>query len=195
VALPHRIGSWTRSFKYGSPAIDECGLQTRLFNHYRLNRRPNAFLIQGRMGSAACRFARGIRLNGHFTARIRLMGWEAWLALTVVVGCFGMIAFTRISPDIVLSGGLTILLVSGPLLPEEALAGFPNHGRLTVAVLYIVVSGLTKTGAIGCVVQYVLGRARGGRQAQVRLMAPAAALSAFLNNTPAVAVFLPAVKM
>ena len=123
------------------------------------------------------------------------MSWEAWLTLSVVVGCFGMIAFTWISPDIVMSAGLTLLLVSGVLDPEEALAGFSNQGMLTVAVLYIVVRGLTETGAIAWIVQYILGRPRNTQQAQFRLMVPAAALSAFLNNTPVVAVFLPAVKM
>ncbi len=123
------------------------------------------------------------------------MGWEAWLTLSVVIACFGLIAFTWVSPDIIMSAGLTVLLVSGVLLPAEALAGFANQGMLTVAVLYIVVSGLTETGAIGWVVHYILGKPRGMQQAQARVMAPAAALSAFLNNTPVVAVFLPAVKV
>jgi di/tricarboxylate transporter len=122
------------------------------------------------------------------------MGWEAWLTLAVVVSCFAMMAFTRISPDIIMSAGLTLLLVSGVLLPGEALAGFSNQGMLTVAVLYVVVSGLTETGAVSWIVQHVLGRPRNVRNAQVRLMAPAAVLSAFLNNTPVVAVFVPAVK-
>ena len=123
------------------------------------------------------------------------MGWEAWLTLAVVVGCFAMMAFTWVSPDIIMAAGLTLLLVSGVLLPREALAGFANQGMLTVAVLYVVVSGLTATGAVGWVVQHILGRPRNTRQAQVRLMAPAAILSAFLNNTPVVAVFVPAVKV
>jgi di/tricarboxylate transporter len=123
------------------------------------------------------------------------MGWEAWLTLAVVVGCFAMMALTWVSPDIIMSGGLTLLLVSGVLLPEEALAGFANQGMLTVAVLYVVVSGLTETGAVGWVVQHILGRPRNTLQAQARLMAPAAVLSAFLNNTPVVAVFVPAVKV
>jgi di/tricarboxylate transporter len=123
------------------------------------------------------------------------MVWEAWLTLSVVAGCFAMMAFTWVSPDIIMSAGLTVLLVSGVLLPEEALAGFANQGMLTVAVLYIVVSGLTETGAVGWIVQHILGQPRNTRQAQVRLMAPAAVLSAFLNNTPVVAVFVPAVKV
>ena len=123
------------------------------------------------------------------------MGWEAWLTLAVVMGCFAMMAFTWISPDIIMSGGLTLLLVTGVLLPGEALAGFSNQGMLTVAVLYVVVSGLTETGAVSWIVQNILGRPRNIRQAQARLMTPAAILSAFLNNTPVVAVFVPAVKV
>ena len=123
------------------------------------------------------------------------MAWEAWLTLSIVVGCFATMALTRISPAIIMSGGLTLLLVSGVLLPEQALAGFANQGMLTVAVLYIVVSGLTETGAVGWIVQHILGRPHTLFQAQARLMAPAAILSAFLNNTPVVAVFLPAVKV
>ena len=86
------------------------------------------------------------------------MGWEAWLTLGVVAGCFAMMALTRISTDIIMSAGLTLLLVTGVLLPDEALAGFANQGMLTVAVLYVVVSGLTETGAIGWIVQHILGR-------------------------------------
>lgn len=123
------------------------------------------------------------------------MSWEIWLTLAVVVGCFSMMAFTMVAADIIMSAGLTILLVSGILLPHEALAGFANQGMLTVAVLYIVVSGLTETGAVGWIVRHVLGQPRTTTRGQARLMAPAAALSAFLNNTPVVAVFVPAVKV
>ena len=123
------------------------------------------------------------------------MGWEAWLTVAVVIGCFAMMAYTWISPDIIMSAGLTVLLVSGVLLPGEALAGFSNQGMLTVAVLYVVVSGLTETGAVSWIAQNILGRPRNLRQAQLRLMTPSAILSAFLNNTPVVAIFVPAVKV
>jgi len=60
-------------------------------------------------------------------------------------------------------------------------------------VLYVVVTGLAETGAVGWIGQSVLGRPRSERNARLRLMAPVAALSAFLNNTPVVAIFIPAV--
>jgi di/tricarboxylate transporter len=93
----------------------------------------------------------------------------------------------------VTSGALTVLLVTGVLTPAEALAGFANPGMLTVAVLYMVVSGLTETGAVSWIGQALLGRPQGESAARLRLMLPVAGLSAFLNNTAVVAIFIPAV--
>ncbi|EIC22669.1 SLC13 family permease [Thiorhodovibrio frisius] len=121
------------------------------------------------------------------------LGWQGIFTLGLVLVCFTLLARTRIAPDIVTSGVLTLLLVSGILTPIEALAGFSNPGMLTVAVLYVVVSGLTETGAVGWISQSLLGRPRGATGAQLRLMLPVAGLSAFLNNTPVVAIFIPAV--
>ena len=90
-------------------------------------------------------------------------------------------------------GGLTLLLLSGVISPADALAGLSNEGMVTVAVLYVVVSGLQETGATAWVSQALLGRPRSLRQALVRLMAPVSGLSAFLNNTPVEAMFIPAV--
>ena len=122
------------------------------------------------------------------------LGWEAWLSLGIVVLCFGLFAFSRAAPDVVTSGALTLLLLFGVLTPEEALAGFSNPGMLTVGVLYVVVTGLTETGAVGWLGPSLLGRPRGAAEARLRLMAPAAGLSAFLNNTPVVAILIPAVQ-
>ncbi len=119
------------------------------------------------------------------------MSWQAWFSLAVVLLCFGSLAWTRVSADLVMSAGLTLLLVSGVLTPAQALAGFANPGMLTVAVLYVVVSGLSETGAVGWITRSLLGRPRNTFNAQWRLMLPVAGLSVLLNNTPVVAVFLP----
>jgi di/tricarboxylate transporter len=121
------------------------------------------------------------------------MTWEAWLALGVVGLVIGLLALTRFAADVVLVAGVTLLLLTGVLTPAEALSGLSNEGMVTVAVLYVVAAGLRETGAIGWLVQGVLGRPRNLSRAQVRLMAPVASISAFLNNTPVVAMFLPAV--
>jgi di/tricarboxylate transporter len=122
------------------------------------------------------------------------LGWDGWLSLGVVAFCFVMFVWHRAAPDIVTSAGLALLLLFGVLTPTEALAGFSNEGMLTVAVLYVVVTGLTETGAVGWIVQPLLGQPRSPVHARLRVMAPVAAMSAFLNNTPVVAIFIPAVQ-
>ncbi len=122
------------------------------------------------------------------------MGWEGWFSIGIAVLCFTTLAVTRYSPDIVMVGGLTLLLLAGVLSPEQALSGLANEGMVTVGVLYIVVAGLRETGGIGWIVHSVLGRPRSLLHAQIRLMLPVATMSAFLNNTPVVAMFIPAIS-
>jgi len=121
------------------------------------------------------------------------MNLEAWIAVAVVALVIALLALTRFAADVVLVAGVTLLLVSGVLTPGEALAGLSNEGMATVAVLYVVAAGLRETGAVAWLVQGVLGRPRNLFNAQLRLMAPVATASGFMNNTPVVAMFLPAV--
>ena len=122
------------------------------------------------------------------------MTWDAWFVFAVISMCFGLLATNRFSPDLILMGGVTLFLVSGIISPSQALAGLANEGMVTVAVLYIVVTGIRETGGINWIVQSVLGVPKSLANAQIKVMAPVAALSAFLNNTPVVAVFIPAVE-
>ncbi len=122
------------------------------------------------------------------------MGWEAWFTLATIAVCFSVMATNRAAPDTTLIGALTLLLLSGVLTPATAFEGLANEGVITVAVLYVVVTGLRDTGTIAWLGQAVLGRPKSLTSAQARLMAPVAAMSAFLNNTPVVAMFIPAVN-
>jgi Na+/H+ antiporter NhaD/arsenite permease-like protein len=65
---------------------------------------------------------------------------------------------------------------------------------ITVAALFVVAHGLRDTGAIAMVSEHLLGRPEilAGR-AQLRMMVPAGMASAFLNNTPIIAILMPAV--
>ncbi|MES9829900.1 MAG: SLC13 family permease [Candidatus Thiodiazotropha sp.] len=121
------------------------------------------------------------------------MSMEAWFVLAIISLCFCLMATNRFSPDLILMGGLTLLLVSDVISPSEALAGLSNEGMVTVAFLYVVITGFRETGGINWIVDTVLGIPKSLRHAQIRLMAPVAAMSAFLNNTPIVAIFLPAI--
>lgn len=122
------------------------------------------------------------------------MSPEAIITLAVVGICFAVLAFTRIAADITLVGGVSLLLILGVLSPSQALGGLANQGVVTVGALYIVVNGLRETGGLGWIVQHLLGKPKSLTGAQLRMMAPVALLSAFLNNTPVVAMMIPAVS-
>ena len=117
----------------------------------------------------------------------------ALLSIAVVLLCFAGLMFTRVAPDVLLMGGVAILLVSGILQPVEAFSGFANEGTITVALLFVVARGLTKTGAASWLAGSLLGKPSTLPRAQLRLMAPVAALSSVVNNTPVVAMMIPAV--
>jgi di/tricarboxylate transporter len=119
---------------------------------------------------------------------------EAVLTAVVVLGVLGTLSFTRAAPDVLFAVGLTVLLVSGVVTPGEAFSGLANEGVVTVAVLYVVVSGLRETGGVHWISRRLLGRPRNLAAAQVRVTAPVAVFSAFLNNTPIVAMLIPAVR-
>jgi di/tricarboxylate transporter len=122
------------------------------------------------------------------------LSWQAWLTIGVSIAVFLMAALTSLSAEIVFLGGLGILLITGVLTTEDALAGFSNPGMITVGVLYIVVMGVEQTGGLVWISEHILGRPKGETRALLRLMSSVIGLSAFLNNTPIVAMFIPVVS-
>jgi di/tricarboxylate transporter len=99
-----------------------------------------------------------------------------------------------VSIETVMLGGLVAQVLFGVLELPQAVAGFAHPAVLMIAALFVVAAGLTETGATQMIAQGMLGRPTGVAAAQFRLMAPVALLSAFLNNTPIVAMYLPIVS-
>ena len=122
------------------------------------------------------------------------LDWRGWLTMGVTGMAFFLNAATSLPAEIVFLGGLAVLFVSGVLPTFEALSGFSNEGMVTVGVLYVVVTGLQRTGALAWISQHVLGLPKTQSVALIRLTAPVMGLSAFLNNTPVVAMFIPVVS-
>ncbi len=119
---------------------------------------------------------------------------EAWVTLAVIGACLIALAFSRKPADMVLCGGVTVLLLLGILSPEEALSGMSNEGMVTVGVLFIVAQSLSETGVVSWISNNVLGRPKSAMAAQLRMMTPVAVFSSILNNTPVVAMLIPAVR-
>ena len=122
------------------------------------------------------------------------MEWQGIVTLITLFAVLFSLALTRVSADLILMAALAFLLIMGILGPAEALAGFGNPGVITVATLYVVAAGLKETGAVQWIARRLLGHPKTEKGAQLRMIAPTGILSAFMNNTAVVAMFIPAIQ-
>ncbi|NJN60512.1 MAG: hypothetical protein HC795_02305 [Coleofasciculaceae cyanobacterium RL_1_1] len=121
------------------------------------------------------------------------MSFDALLTLGVIA--IVLIALVRniAPPDLVFLGATSVLAAFGVISPKEAFAGFANEGVLTVAVLFVVAASLRDTGVLDTVGYYLLRNTNTKTGVLGRLSVIVISSSAFLNNTPIVAMFMPIV--
>ncbi len=87
---------------------------------------------------------------------------------------------------------LALLLIFDLVTPEEAIAGFSNPAVITVMMMFIVSEGLVRSGVIATMANRLASFAgTSKRTASAALLALSGSLSAFINNTAAVAIFMP----
>src|SRR5512145_771008 len=121
------------------------------------------------------------------------MGWQAWFTLALTGVMVAALARDLLAPALAVLGADVILMVMGIISPEQAFSGFANAAPITVAALFVVARGVEKTGAIQPLVAGLMGRRNGTRRSLLRMAVPVAGASAFLNNTPIVAMLAPQV--
>ena len=120
------------------------------------------------------------------------MGWDAWL--TIAVTATVLIALMCEKPaDLVFMGAIVLLALCGVIKPEEAFSGFISNSLLMVAALFVVTAGLKETGVVDVVGSRVLGPAKTELGGLIMLALFTITTSAFLNNTPIVAMLIPVV--
>ena len=125
-----------------------------------------------------------------------MMGLDAsaWLTIGVIVAIAGALLRDVARPDLIFLGGLGVLLLADVISPQDAFAGFSNTAVLTVGALFVVAAGVQQTGALGFLDRILFAPSTALRGALPRIMLPTAFLSAFLNNTPIVAMLTPRVQ-
>jgi len=119
--------------------------------------------------------------------------WEKAVVSIVLFVTLGVLVVDKIGPDWALVTALLIFMAFEIINIDEGLAGFANEGVLTVMALFVLAEGVSRTGALDHYMGKLLGTPSTAAGAQVRLTFPVAILSAFLNNTPIVAVMIPMV--
>lgn len=122
------------------------------------------------------------------------MNFEIFVTICVVLVAVVLFATEVISIDLVALLIICSLIVTGVISPEEGIAGFSNKGTITVAFMFVLSAALLKTGAL----QYLAHRLSQVFRYRfnagiILMMILIAVISAFINNTPVVAVFIPVV--
>ncbi len=111
----------------------------------------------------------------------------------MVIGIFVGLLRNLAPPDLLFLLGTVLLAFSGVITAEEAFAGFSNSGMLTVAFLFVVAAALRETGVLNYIGTRLLGSAVDELGVLKRLSLVVIPSSAFLNNTPIVAMLMPVV--
>ncbi len=122
------------------------------------------------------------------------MTWEIAFVLGLLLLALLAFIWEKYPPDIVALGVFSILMLSGVLPRDKAMAVFANPAPITVAAMFVLSAALVKCGAIDylsgwfekiTVLPYQL--------VLFILVVLVALVSAFINNTPVVVVFVPIV--
>ncbi len=114
------------------------------------------------------------------------------LVLALVVLALVLFVTEVVRYDIVALIIMALLMVLQILTPLEGISGFANTATITILAMFILSGGIQKTGLINLAAQKILGFAGRDPFLQVLLItAVIGGVSAFVNNTAAVAIMLP----
>lgn len=122
------------------------------------------------------------------------MPWDAWVSFAILSITLALLVTNAVATPVAMLLGLTAMLVFKIVEPAAAITGFSNTGVVSVAILFIVAEGIQRTSVLVPIFRVILGKPRFLWEAQLRVMIPVALISAFLNNTPVVAMLIPVVQ-
>lgn len=112
-----------------------------------------------------------------------------------VLAMIGILIRDKMRPGMVLFTFVVLFLVGGIITPAEALSGFSNKGMITVALLFLVSEGVSRSGTLNAVTEVMRPRRKIPiSKFLAKILIPVSSLSAFLNNTPMVVIFAPLVR-
>jgi len=122
------------------------------------------------------------------------MSIEVIITICVIIGAVVLFATELISIDLVALMIMVILILTGVISPEQGVEGFSNKATITVAFMFVISAALLKTGALQLFAIRLSNTFRYNYNLGMLLMMLLVALiSAFINNTPVVAIFIPVI--
>ncbi len=122
------------------------------------------------------------------------MTWEIAAVLAIVVAAIVSFVWEKFPPDVVALALFVVIALSGLVPVKEAFAVFSNPAPITVAAMFVLSAALLRCGAL----DYLSGSFERAavlpyQMVILLLVALVAFVSAWINNTPVVVVFVPVV--
>ena len=148
------------------------------------------FLLYGSGDSNFCTiFSRAAVKN------LRRMG-DCVIVIVAIVVMFFLLVKEYMRPGLILFSVVVILLATGVITTTDALAGFSNKGMITVALLFLVSEGIRTSDCLRPIMKRLFPQPtqQSARLGYITILPAVAFISAFLNNTPIVVIFIPHIK-
>ena len=117
---------------------------------------------------------------------------QAIVAIAILLGMLVLFIRETFPVEVTAISGAAIMLVLGILPQEDAIRVLSNNAPWTIALMFIIVGALVRTGALDYVTQLASFHVDTRPALTIAVLAVGiVVLSAFVNNTPIVVVFLP----
>lgn len=120
--------------------------------------------------------------------------WQPFVALAILATMFLFFVLETYPVEVVAIAGASAMLVLGILPVGDAVDVLSNTAPWTIVMMFLVMGGLVRTGAVDMIIR--LAERNAGdrpRTTVLVLFSFVAVASAFMNNTPLVAVMIPVV--
>lgn len=122
------------------------------------------------------------------------MGYEAYVTIAVILIAFVLFVTEYFRIDHIAICIVVVLVISGVLSPEDGVKGFANPATITVAAMFVLSDAILRTGIVDGLTPILIRMIRKSYHLSVLgLTGIIGSLSAFVNNTPVVATFIPIV--
>ncbi len=119
------------------------------------------------------------------------------IILTLIILAVALISFVFewVPVDLTAIMVAVVLMLLGIVSPEEGIAGFGNSATITVMAMFILSAGVTRTGAVQVVRDVLINWGGKNLARQILVMGVIVGpISAFINNTAVVAIFIPIIE-
>ena len=119
------------------------------------------------------------------------------LAFAILIGALIVFVLDIFPIDFVAFSIMALILLLGPILdvtPQQAISGFSNPATITILAMFILSAGIYRTGIVNALAHRMIRLAGASHLRQLLIvMVVVGPISAFINNTAAVAILIPSV--